>query len=42
MIESSGHEEEVRTTTKMLLANGHRLFRRGLEVMLSSALPAKI
>ncbi|HKZ26339.1 MAG TPA: response regulator transcription factor [Rubrobacteraceae bacterium] len=37
MIESSRHEEEVRTTTKMLLANGHRLFRRGLEVMLSSA-----
>jgi hypothetical protein len=38
MIESSRHEEEeVLTTTKMLLANGHRLFRRGLEVMLSSA-----
>jgi DNA-binding NarL/FixJ family response regulator len=37
MIESSRHEEEMPTTTKMLLANGHRLFRRGLEVMLSSA-----
>src|ERR687896_469503 len=38
MIESSRHEEEdVRTTTKMLLANGHRLFRGGLEVMLYSA-----
>jgi NarL family two-component system response regulator LiaR len=37
MIESSRHEEEVRTTTKMLLANGHRLFRRELEEMLSSA-----
>ena len=28
MIESSRHEEEMPTTTKMLLANGDRLFRR--------------
>ena len=35
MIEPSRHEEEV-PPTKMLLANGHRPFRRGLEVMLSS------
>ena len=38
MIEASRHEEEqVRTPKKVLLANGHRLFRRGLEEMLSSA-----
>jgi len=37
MIESCRHEEEVPTITKVLLANGHRLFRRGLEEMLSSS-----
>ena len=36
MIEAS-HTKDVRTTKKVLLANGHRLFRRGLEEMLSSA-----
>ena len=38
MIEASRHEEEqVRTPKKVLLANGQRLFRHGLEEMLSSA-----
>ena len=37
MIESCRHEEEVPTITKVLLANGHRLFRGGLEEMLSSS-----
>jgi len=38
MMEASRYEEEqVRTTKKVLLANGHRLFRRGLEEILSSA-----
>ena len=36
MIEAS-REKDVRTIKSMLLANGHRLFRRGLEEMLSSA-----
>ena len=37
MIESCRHQEELRTITKVLLANGLRLFRRGLEEMLSSS-----
>src|SRR5215212_681660 len=37
MIASCRHQEELRTITKVLLANGHRLFRRGLEEMLSSS-----
>jgi CheY-like chemotaxis protein len=37
MIESCRHQEELRTITKVLLANGHRLFRRGLKEMLSSS-----
>ena len=37
-MEASRYEEEqVRTPKKVLLANGHRLFRRGLEEILSSA-----
>ena len=36
MIESCRHQEELRTITKVLLANGHHLFRCGLEEMLSS------
>ena len=36
-MEASRHEEEVRVArTKVLLANGHRLFRRGLREILSS------
>ena len=40
MIEVSRHEEQQDTrapSTKVLLANGHRLFRSGLREMLSSA-----
>lgn len=40
MIEASRHEEQQETrapSTKVLLANGHRLFRSGLREMLSSA-----
>ena len=40
MIEASRHEEQQDTrapSTKVLLANGHRLFRSGLREMLSSA-----
>lgn len=36
MIEAS-YEKNVSTTKKVLLANGHRLFRQGLREMLSSA-----
>ena len=37
MMEASRHEEEVRVArTKVLLAYGHRLFRRGLREILSS------
>ena len=36
MIETS-HKKDTSTTKKVLLANGHRLFRRGLKEMLSSA-----
>jgi DNA-binding NarL/FixJ family response regulator len=35
MIETS-HKKDTSTTKKVLLANGHRLFRRGLKEMLSS------
>ena len=38
MMEAYRHEEEVRAArSKVLLANGHRLFRRGLKEILSSA-----
>jgi DNA-binding NarL/FixJ family response regulator len=36
MIEAS-HKKDVRTILMVLLANEHRLFRRGLEEILSSA-----
>jgi DNA-binding NarL/FixJ family response regulator len=37
MMEASRHEEEVRAArTKVLVATGHRLFRRGLKEILSS------
>jgi DNA-binding NarL/FixJ family response regulator len=36
MIEAS-QKKDASTTKKVLLANGHRLFRRGLREMLSSA-----
>ena len=36
MIEAS-HTKDVRTTKKVLLANGHRLLRWGLEESISSA-----
>ena len=36
MIEAS-HKKDVRTTKKVLLANGHRLLRWGLEESISSA-----
>jgi len=36
MIEGS-YKKEVRSAKKVLLANGHHLFRRGLREMLSSA-----
>ena len=36
-MEAYRYEEEVGTNTKVLLVNGHRLFRRGLKEILSSA-----
>ena len=36
-MEAYRHEEEERTNTKVLLVNGHRLFRGGLKKILSSS-----